>query len=306
MEYLELSNGRQIPAIGLGPGIFTPKVKVPRHMKSPYGIGLRLYNRFIGRPHSAAQWVDSIATGIRLGFRLIDYSETYGSLPLFRKAIEESGVPREELFLTTRVGNHQQMKGVSEVRESFLRGMEELGLDYYDFLQFHWPVTDCYSETWQEMIKLRDEGLVKTLGVANCHQHHLEKLHEISGEWPVVNQVEIHPLFTQKPLIEYCTDRGITMQAYTPIARYDDRLIRLPKLKQIAAHHGKSLIQIVLRWHVQNGIVPIVRSLNKKHQKENLDIFDFELSDEEMMAIDGININSRLRYDPDNCDFNIL
>ena len=106
--------------------------------------------------------------------------------------------------------------------------------------------------------------------------------------------------------ISFCKEHGITVEAYTPVARFDDRLMRLPLLKKIGEKYGKSVVQVVLRWHIQNGVIPVVRTLSAAHQKENLNIFDFTLTDEEMKAIDGININSRLRYDPDNCDFSIL
>jgi diketogulonate reductase-like aldo/keto reductase len=148
--------------------------------------------------------------------------------------------------------------------------------------------------------------LVKHLGVANCHQHHLEEIFKICKYRPEVGQFEIHPLFTQKSLIEYYKQQGIIIEAYTPVARYDDRLVRLPLLHRLGKKYNKTIIQIVLRWHIQNGCIPIIRSLNPIHQQENYDVFDFELSEEDMNAIDGININSRLRYDPDNCDFSIL
>jgi diketogulonate reductase-like aldo/keto reductase len=121
-----------------------------------------------------------------------------------------------------------------------------------------------------------------------------------------VAQFEIHPLFTQKPLIAYYKQLGIQVEAYTPIARYDDRLVRLPLLRRLEEKYHKTFVQIILRWHIQNGVVPLVRSLSKEHQQENFDVFDFELAQEDMAQIDGININSRLRYDPDNCDFSIL
>ena len=122
----------------------------------------------------------------------------------------------------------------------------------------------------------------------------------------MINQFEIHPLFTQKKLIRYCLDNGIRPEAYTPTARFDDRLVRLPLLHRIGKKYGKSILQVVLRWHVQNGVIPVVRALTKSHQQENIDIFDFYLSEAEMADIDGININARVRYDPDNCDFSIL
>ena len=156
------------------------------------------------------------------------------------------------------------------------------------------------------MVDLQRKGYVKTLGVANCHKHHLEELFDLCGVVPSINQFEVHPLFTQKELIGFCKENGITVEAYTPVARFDDRLMRLPLLKNIGEKYGKSVVQVVLRWHIQNGVVPVVRTLSQSHQKENLDIFDFELSNEEMADIDGVNINSRLRYNPDNCDFTIL
>ena len=122
----------------------------------------------------------------------------------------------------------------------------------------------------------------------------------------MLNQFEIHPLFTQKELIKYNKDLGITVQSYTPIARMDQRLFRLPALRKIAEEHDKSLVQVVLRWHVQQGLVPVVRANKPYHQVESASVFDFELTSDEMNTIDRLNINSRLRYDPDNCDFTIL
>ena len=152
---------------------------------------------------------------------------------------------------------------------------------------------------------MQKEGLAKSLAVANCHEHHINQLAE-SGRLPVINQIEVHPLFSQEKLRAFCQKNKIIVQAYTPIARSDDRLIRLPKLKEIAQRHNKSCTQIILRWHIQKGIVPVIRSLSKEHITANLQIFDFFLSQEEIDTIDSFNINSRLRYDPDNCDFPIL
>ena len=219
-------------------------------------------------------------------------------------AIKKSGIPREQLVITTRVTNNAQYN--YRVREEFLDFINNAGLEYIDILQFHWPVTGYYEDTWKEMEKLYEEGYVKHLGVANCHEHHLEEIYKICKHKPEVGQFEIHPLFTQKQLIGYYKQHDIQVCAYTPVARNDDRLMRLPLLKKIADKYNKNVTQVVLRWHVQNGIIPIVRALNPVHQIEDLDIFDFELTVDEIIAIDTININSRLRYDPDNCDFSIL
>ena len=121
-----------------------------------------------------------------------------------------------------------------------------------------------------------------------------------------MNQFEVTPLFTQKELIAFCRERNIQVESYTPLARFDDRLMRLPVLKEIAEKYSKTVTQVILRWHIQLGLIPIVRTLNPEHQKENIDVFDFALTDEEISRIDAININARVRYDPDNCDFRIL
>lgn len=301
-----LNNGNSIPQIAFGPGILRYKISYPLHRYTPNGILRRLINRFYTLPSQDRCYIHSINSAINNGFRLIDYSETYGHYDLVKKAISASGVKREDLFFTTRVGNRLQDRGRKAIRESFFKGLKELEMDYVDLLQFHWPVTGKFVDTWQEMTGLQKEGYVRNIGVANCHQHHLEAIYESSGVWPSVNQFEIHPLFTQKPLLKYCQERGIVVEAYTPIARYDDRLVRLPLVKNIAEKYDKSIVQVILRWHVQNGVIPVVRAMSAKHQQENLDIFDFALTPEEMAAIESVNINSRLRYDPDNCDFNIL
>ena len=301
MEIKDLLFDRKIPPIGLGPGAVYSPVK---HGKGVFRLVGRVYNRFIGSPLRKKHFVDAVANALQIGYRLIDYSAAYGDGTLIGKAIRKSGVKREDIFITTRISNGAQRN--HRVREQFMDFIHNMGIDYVDLLQFHWPVTDLYLDTWREMEKLYEEGYVKHLGVANCHQHHLEEIFKICNHRPEVGQFEIHPLFTQKPLIQYYKDNGIVVEAYTPIARYDDRLVRLPLLKKLEKKYNKTFVQIILRWHVQNGVIPLVRSMSKEHQLENFSIFDFELSSEDMAAIDAININSRLRYDPDNCVFSIL
>lgn len=303
-ETVTLKSGIKIPAIGFGPGSlgYSPIMKrhcgwIKAHIN--YYLGRFYFNR-----KQEKRYIHSIANALRVGFRLLDYSITYGNLPLIKEAIDKSGVRREEIFITTRIGNSEQFK--NNIRDRFFYNLESWGLSKIDLLQFHWPVTDKFLHTWEEMIRLREEGYVRVLGVANCHKHHLEELEKETGILPEINQFEVHPLFSQKDLIQYCKDKGITVEAYTPIARFDDRLVRLPLLKELEKKYNKDFIQVILRWHIQNGIIPVVRTLNPKHQASNIDIFDFTLSKEDMQKIDAININSRLRYDPDNCDFSIL
>ena len=303
MNTIKLSNGIKIPSLGFGPGGcgYNPHKQKPSYTQRAFDKIMRSINL---NTKTEREYVNSIAEAIRLGFRLIDYSESYGDGTLLRKAIAKSGVSREQLFLTTRIKNSSQIRG--SVKEDFVAQLKGMGTDYVDLLQFHWPVTDYYLKTWKEMELLQKGGLCKMLGVANCNKHHLEEILSICEIKPVVGQFEVHPLFTQKALIDYYKSQNVQVEAYTPLARHDDRLFDLPLLKNLANKYGKTIAQVILRWNIQNGCIPIVRSFNSKHQKEILDIFDFELSNEEMTSIDSININSRLRYDPDNCDFSIL
>lgn len=304
-KYYSLNNGVQIPCIGNGPAAlgYTPNVYNTKKNSAVFFLN-RVYNKLYGRRKAENVYVNAVAHSFRIGFTLLDYSSAYGDGHLIGQAIRKSGIDRKELFLTTRISNDAQRRG--KIRECLMNQLKGFGTDYVDLLMFHWPVTDCYLDTWREMVKLYKEGYCRALGVANCHQHHLEELLKVSDIIPQINQFEVHPLFTQKTLIAYCKERNIQVEAYTAIARMDDRLVRLPLLKNIAKKYNKTIVQIVLRWHIQNGVIPLVRSLNPKRQLENISIFDFELTKDEMVAIDGININSRLRYDPDNCDFSIL
>lgn len=304
MTLLEMLRDGDIPQIGFGPGIAGYSEKMKKRRKGISLFAYKVMNKLFYRPQLKHNYINSVANAFRLGYRLLDYSSAYGDGSLIGEAIKRSAVKREELFVTTRVSNSAQRN--HSVREEFLNFLNQTGLKYVDLLQFHWPVTDLYLDTWREMEKLYEEGYVKHLGVANCHQHHLEEIFKICKYRPEVGQFEIHPLFTQKPLIDYYKEQGIVVEAYTPIARYDDRLVRLPLLKRLEKKYNKNFIQIILRWHIQNGVIPLVRSLNPHHQLSNFQIFDFQLDAEDMKAIDSININSRLRYDPDNCDFSIL
>lgn len=156
------------------------------------------------------------------------------------------------------------------------------------------------------MIEYKKQGLCRILGVANCNIHHLQRLYEVSGEYPEINQVEVHPLFTQEELRKFCKEKGIIIESYSPTARHDDRLYNPFLLKEMSKKYNRSITQLILRWHVQNGLIPVIRSWNPKHLKSDFNIFDFEISEDDMKKIDNLNINSRIRYDPDNCDFHSL
>ena len=304
IPFFTLNNGIKIPSIGIGPGsVLRGKyISVPVIGKIIF-LG-KIANKIVNKLYfiyKSQKYVTSLANCLRLGYRLIDYSAAYGNENLIAKAIKKSGLKREDVFITSRVTNQQQYDG--KVKEALFDSLKKLGIDYIDLYMFHWPVTDHFIDTYKEMEKLYKEGYIKALGVCNCHQHHLQEILNQCEIVPALNQFEVHPLFTQKPLIAFCKEKGILVEAYTPLARNDDRLQQNLILKKLCKKYKKSLAQVILRWDHQLGILPIPRSANPKRQASNIDIFDFELTEDEMNAIDSININSRLRFDPDNLDF---
>lgn len=303
MEKYVLLNGNEIPKMGLGTDsvLFVRKLRssTNRYTQKVYSLYCRAMTQVWNRELS-----DSIIEAFNCGYRLVDTSAAYRNEEAIGRAIRKSDVPRGEIFIQTRVTNKQQYS--HQVRESFFSSLEKLGLEYIDMYMIHWSVPETLIETWKEMERLYEEGYIRNLGVANCHQHHLERIISNCNIPPVLNQVEIHPLFTQKKLIDYCKSQGIQVEAYSPIAQNNDRLRDNRAVKEIAAKYGKTLQQIVLRWHIENGVIPVPRSTNMKRIKSNIDVFDFALMPEEVSLIDSLNINSRLRYDPDNCDFTSL
>lgn len=304
IPYYTLNNGVEIPCIGIGPGSVLRGKYISVPIVGKFGIIGKVVNKVVNKIYffyKSRKYVASLANSLRLGYRLIDYSAAYGNENLIAKAISKSGLKREDVFITSRVTNQQQYDG--QVRDALFKSLKNFGISYIDLYMFHWPVTDHFIDTYKEMEKLYKEGFVKALGVCNCHQHHLQKILDECEIVPALDQFEVHPLFTQKPLIDFCKKNGIQVEAYTPLARNDDRLQKNLILRGLCKKYNKDLAQIILRWDYQNGILPIPRSSNPKRQASNIDIFDFELLDEEMKAIDSININSRLRFDPDNLDF---
>lgn len=303
-RYWTLSNGNTIPKIGLGTDdVFF--INKPCHSNnSLLNRVLQAYNYHILKPYLDRQMSNRFAKAFKAGYRLIDTSAAYNNEKSIGRAIKRSGIPRDKFFITTRCTNGMQYKNT--VREGFLQSLKKFDLDYIDLYMFHWPVPGCFLNTWKVMESLYEEGLVRNLGFANCHQHHIEEILKICKVRPVLNQIEIHPLLTQKPLIDFCKSEGIIVEAYSPLAKNDDRLHRNKVLCSLSEKYGKTRIQIIIRWHIENGVIPVPRSMNVMRMIENYNVFCFSLHPEEVKTIDDININSRLRYDPDNCDFTLL
>lgn len=271
---MKLNNGAEMPVLGFGTYSQPPRDRI----------------------------IDALQVAIDTGYRLIDTAVVYQNEQFIGKSLAEmpTKVPREELFITTKVWKDALRIGA--VRESLEESLEKLRLDHVDLLLIHRPLSEFNVAAWHVLEDLQKEGLARAIGVSNFLIKHLEVLRETSTTVPAVNQIELHPFFYRKELVEYCTAKGIIVESYSPIAlgkRLGDK-----RLKKIAKSHGKTPAQAVLRWHLQHGFIPIPRSLNPSHIKENVAVFDFELSTAEMADMDGWNDDFHvIGADPDEPDF---
>jgi methylglyoxal/glyoxal reductase len=243
--------------------------------------------------------IQSVKWAIEAGYKSIDTAAIYRNEEGVGQAIKESGAKRDELFITTKVWNKAQ--GYDSTLAAFEKSMKKLDLDYLDLYLVHWPVKGKYMETWRAMEKLYKEGKVRAIGVSNFNIHHLEDVLAECEVKPMVNQVEYHPRLAQKELLEYCKKNGIQLEAWSPLMQGE--LLKEPTLVELAGKYGKSVAQIILRWDLQNGVVTIPKSIHQDRILENADIFNFELSEEDMEKIDGLNEDRRIGPDPDNFDF---
>ncbi|WP_026679337.1 aldo/keto reductase [Fictibacillus gelatini] len=262
-------------------------------VKMPW-VGLGVW-----RVNEGEEVVQSVKWAIEAGYRSIDTAAVYKNEEGVGKAIKETGVPREELFITTKVWNDDQ--GYESTLSAFEESLKKLDLDYVDLYLIHWPVKGKYKETWRALEKLYKDGRVKAIGVSNFHIHHLKDLMEDAEIVPMVNQVETHPRLSQKELLQFCKENNIQMEAWSPLMQGE--LLGDPTLVEIANKYNKTPAQVILRWDLQNGVVVIPKSVKEHRIKENADLFDFELSREDMEKIDGLNLNKRVGPDPDNFNF---
>ncbi|MEK4004737.1 aldo/keto reductase [Paenibacillus sp. FSL H3-0333] len=242
--------------------------------------------------------IRAVKSAVETGYRSIDTAAGYNNEEGVGQAIRECGVPREELFITTKVRNPDQ--GYESTLKAFEVSRKKLGLEQVDLYLIHWPVAGKYKETWKALIHLQKEGLVKSIGVSNFQPHHLEDIIEDSGVVPVVDQVEFHPLLTQRELLKYAREHDIQLEAWSPLMQGN---LDLPLLKELAERYGKTVAQIVLRWDLQQGVITIPKSVHPERIIENAGFFDFTLSDEDVKAIEELNQNHRFGPDPDNFNF---
>lgn len=274
-DTITLANGVKIPWLGLG--VF--KVK------------------------EGSEVVDAVRTAIKYGYRSIDTAAIYGNEEGvgqgIKEGLQEAGIAREDLFVTSKVWNADQ--GYDSTLEAYQTSLKKLDLDYLDLYLIHWPVKGKYKDTWRALERIYHEGRVRAIGVSNFHVHHLKDVFQDSTIKPMINQVEFHPRLIQKELRAFCKEQGIQFEAWSPLMQ--GKLLDNPTLQGIADKYGKSIAQVIIRWDLQNDVVTIPKSIKEHRIIENSNVFDFELTKEDLEQIDALNQNQRVGSDPDNFNF---
>ncbi len=267
MLYKTLNQGVQIPMLGLGTYRLTEEREV----------------------------MEAIKTAIDVGYRHFDTADIYGNHRQLARAFKQIDIPRQELFITSKIWNTDH--GYTNVFRVYDRILNELETEYLDLFLIHWPgLSRSYLDTWQAMTELWEKGRVRSIGVSNFLINHIHDLEQNFKVLPAVNQIELHPFFVDWDLVNYCTDRNIAIESWSPIAK--GRVAEHPTLISIGEKYGKSAVQVTLRWHVQHGFIVFPKSASPGRIKQNFDIWDFELTPEEMNQIDSLNQSNRIGPNP--------
>ncbi|OON99742.1 MAG: glyoxal reductase [Epulopiscium sp. Nele67-Bin004] len=248
--------------------------------------------------------VESVKTALKVGYRHIDTAYSYKNEEEVGVGIKESGVNREDIFITTKlsIGDVRKHRAIEAYDESLVN----LGVDTVDLYLIHWPAVEGFKEAWLDLEKLYNDKKVRAIGVSNFNIHHLETIAEIGTVTPAVNQFESHPYFNNQELVDYCHKKGIVVTAYSPLGgqkKGKGVVLADPTLAELAEKYERSVAQIILRWHLQRGVVVIPKSKSEARIIENFNITDFELSDEDMDKINSLDTGERMGSDPDNIPF---
>jgi len=274
-------------ATKLDPG---SKAKLNNGVEMPL-LGLGVYQSPAGRITQ-----DAVKFALKIGYRHIDTARIYNNEADVGKAVRESGVPRGEVFITTKLWNSDQ--GYESALQAFESSLRRLGLNYLDLYLIHFPVPGVRNESWKAMKALLKQGKCKAVGVSNFTIPHLEELLKTTDTIPAVNQVEFNPFLYQKELLNYCHEKRIQLEAYSPLTRGEK--LAHPKNKALAAKYSKTPAQILMRWSLQHGLVVIPKSVREERIRENSQVFDFNLTDQDIGVLDSLNENMRVNWDPTN------
>lgn len=242
---------------------------------------------------------NAIRIALDVGYRSIDTAAIYGNEKSVGKAIRESDIPREQIFVTSKLWNSDQ--GFNSTLKAFNNSIRKLNINYLDLYLIHWPVRNKYKESWKALEKLYSEKKVRAIGVSNFHIHHLNDLLKEADIIPTVNQVEFHPYLTQTELKQYCSKYSIQFEAWSPLMQ--GNFMSVPTIHNLSEKYGKTPAQIILRWDIQHNVVTIPKTIHEDRIKENVNIYDFELTVEDMKKIDSLNKDHRFGPDPDSFNF---
>ncbi len=264
------------------------KIKLNNGTEIPY-LGLGVYLTQAGD-----ETINAVKWALQAGYRHIDTAKIYGNEKEVGIAIKESGIPREDIFVTTKLWNNDH--GFEPTLKAFDKSLRDLNLEYIDLYLIHWPGTAKRGESWKALEKIYKEGKCKAIGVSNYTVRHLTELLDMCEVVPAINQVEFSPFLYQKELLDFCVEKGIQLEAYSPLARAkkleDERLVELAK------KYSKTPAQILIRWSLQHNLVVIPKSSKKERIKENASVFDYNISDEDIVKLDSMNENFRVAWDP--------
>jgi diketogulonate reductase-like aldo/keto reductase len=267
------------------------------------GVEMPWFGLGLSGAEDGAEAANAVRTAIVHGYRSFDTAALYGNETAvgqgIREGLEETGLSREDLFITSKVWNSDL--GYESALAAFEKSLKKLGLDSLDLYLIHWPVEGKFKDAWRALETLYKEGRVRAIGVSNFHIHHLEELLKDAEIKPMVNQVEYHPRLTQQELHKFCKSHGIQLEAWSPLMQGE--LLEEPLLVEIASKLEKTTAQVILRWDLQNAVVTIPKSAKEFRIIQNAQIFDFELTEDDMERISALNENRRVGPDPDNFDF---
>jgi diketogulonate reductase-like aldo/keto reductase len=263
------------------------------------GVEMPYLGLGVWQTENGEQVVHAVKWAIESGYRHIDTAAIYQNEIGVGRGINESGVDRSDIFITSKVWNSDQ--GYDSTLKAFDSSLKKLGTDYLDLYLIHWPVAGKYRDTWKALEYLYKEKRVKAIGVSNFLKHHLEDLLSDVDIVPMVNQLEFHPYLLQQQLQDFCKSHQIQYEAWSPLMQ--GKAFDIEELQRIAQAYDKSVAQLLIRWNLQKGVITIPKSSNRDRIAQNADVFDFMISDEDMKRIDALDRNERVGPDPDNFDF---